>query len=126
MIRLFALLLFFSSAAFALNVDVPLADATQEARAKSLFHEIRCVVCQSEAIADSPAEVATDMRRSIREDIANGASNDDIKRDLVIRYGDGILMKPPLKSSTAFLWFGPWLILALGAIGITLFFRKKP
>lgn len=118
-------LLFISSSALALNVDIPLSDATQEARAVALFHEIRCVVCVSEAIADSPAEVAGDMRRDIRSKITDGASDEDIKNLLVSQYGDVILMKPPLNASTVFLWFGPWIIVVMGLFFVIYFFRKN-
>ena len=116
--------LLWASAATALTVDTPLPDAAQEGRAKALFHDIRCMVCQSEAIADSPSAVAADMRRVIREDIAAGQSEEDIKRNLAVRYGDAILMKPPLSQKTALLWFGPWLVLALGLGGVALYFRQ--
>lgn len=117
------LLLLLAAPAFALTVDAPLPDAAAEARAKALFHDIRCVVCQSEAIADSPAEIARDLRRAIRQDIADGASDDTIKASLAARYGDRILMRPPLKPATYLLWFGPWLLLALG--GFTLWRRSR-
>ena len=105
------LLILFSFPAFALAVDEPLADDALEARARLLFTEIRCVVCQSEAIADSPAEVARDMRREVRMQVADGRSDREIKEDLSTKYGDMVLMKPPLKKSTIFLWFAPWVIL---------------
>lgn len=107
-------LLVMSSAALALNLDTPLPDAAQEARAKALFHDIRCVVCAGEAIADSPAEVARDMRREVRARIKGGDSDAAIKAYLVSRYGDAVLMRPPFKPATLLLWFGPLLLLAGG------------
>src|SRR5690606_4394682 len=68
--------------------DRPLPDAAQEARAQALFDRIRCVVCQHEAIADSPAVIAADMRQLVREEIAAGRSDAEIRQDLVRRYGD--------------------------------------
>ncbi|MDE3015999.1 MAG: cytochrome c-type biogenesis protein CcmH [Pseudomonadota bacterium] len=100
--------------AFALVVETPLADGAQEARARALFHQIRCVVCEGQAIADSPADVASDMRRLIRDRIASGDSDAAIKAYLVSRYGDFILMQPPLKADTWILWFGPILVLLAG------------
>ncbi len=123
LVNLIILLLWFSPA-LALTVDVPLADAVAESRAKSLFNEIRCMVCQSETIADSHAEVASDMRRNVREQITSGASDEKIKSDLAGRYGDVILMNPPLKNNTALLWFGPWLVLFVGAISTYFYFRS--
>jgi cytochrome c-type biogenesis protein CcmH len=127
MLRLISFfILIFSASAFALSVDAPLSDSAQEARAKGLFYEIRCVVCQSEAIADSPAEVARDMRRVVRERISNGQSDEQIKADLAKEYGDVILMNPPLKQSTIVLWFAPWLALVFGGyLVFSLFKRTK-
>jgi len=124
LIRIFIFLLL-ASPAFALSVDAPLADKAQEAHAKALFHEIRCVVCVSEAIADSPAEVARDMRRTIRERIAAGEGGEQIKASLAAEYGDVILMKPPLKKSTIVLWFAPWVILLAAGFVVSLLFRKE-
>ena len=103
-----------SSPAFALSVDTPLADSAQEARAKALFTEIRCVVCQSEAIADSPAEVARDMRSLIRKEVASGKTEDEITASLVAAYGDRILMSPPVRNHLG-LWLAPLLLLLGGA-----------
>jgi len=97
--------------------DRPLADAGQEARAQALFEGIRCVVCQHEAIADSPAGVASDMRRLVREEIAAGRSDTQIRAGLVERYGDYVLFKPPVRIGTWLLWFGPFaLLLAAGSV----------
>ena len=97
--------------------DRPLPDAAQEARAQALFDDIRCVVCQHEAIADSPAGIAADMRGLVREQIAAGRSDAEIKQDLVRRYGDFVLFQPPVRAGTWLLWFGPFaLIAAVGAV----------
>ncbi len=99
------------------RADAPLADPSQEARAKALFGEIRCVVCQHESIIDSPASIAADMRWLVREQIASGASDDEIQQDLVRRYGDYVLFKPPFKGSTLILWLGPFaLVLGTGGL----------
>lgn len=110
--------------AWALGVESPLPDTAQEARAKALFHDIRCVVCQSESIADSPADIAAEIRRTVREQVAAGKDNDTIKATLVEHYGDFILMKPPLKGATALLWFGPLMVLAAAAWLAVRYFRK--
>ena len=102
--------------AFALGLEKTLPDPAQETRAQVLFHQIRCVVCQSEAIADSPADVAGDIRRLIRERISAGESDEQIKAYLVAQYGEFILMTPRLSQSTALLWFGPFLLLLAGAL----------
>lgn len=92
--------------------DRPLPDAAQEARAQALFDRIRCVVCQHEAIADSPAVIAADMRQLVREEIAAGRSDAEIREDLVRRYGDFVLFQPPVRFGTWLLWFGPATLLA--------------
>ena len=121
----------FAFPSFSLTVDKPLPDTALEARAITLFSEIRCMVCQSETIADSHAQVASDMRRNIRESLAKGFSDQQIKDVLAEKYGDVILMKPPLKYSTILLWFGPWLVLLFGIVSMYFYFRplqraKKP
>jgi len=113
MTRFFLLFLLFVTPAYALTVDTPLPDAAQEARAQALFHELRCVVCQSEAIADSPAEVARDMRRVVREEIAAGKTDEETKAMLVAQYGERVLMKPPVQNHRL-LWFAPLLLLLAG------------
>lgn len=103
--------------------DAPLPDAASEARAKALFADIRCVVCQHESIADSPAGVAADLRRLVREEIAAGRSDREIRDDLVRRYGDYVLFSPPFNAATWLLWLGP-AVLALLA-GLLLLFRAR-
>lgn len=97
--------------------DRPLADTAQEARAQALFKNVRCVVCQHEAIADSPAGVAGDMRRLIREEIASGATDQQVRDDLVRRFGDYVLFTPPMRAGTWLLWFGPFALVVL-AVGV--------
>lgn len=97
--------------------DRPLPDAAQEARARALFADVRCVVCQHESIADSPAGVAADMRRLIREEIAAGADDASVRADLVRRFGDYVLFRPPVRPGTWLLWFGPFaLVLLAGGV----------
>jgi len=103
--------------------DRPLTDPTQEARARALFGDIRCVVCQHESIADSPAGIAADLRGLVREQIAAGKTDDEIKADLLRRYGDYVLFQPPLRIGTWLLWFGPFA-LAAGA-GVVLVLRAR-
>ncbi|CAN5204598.1 cytochrome c-type biogenesis protein CcmH [soil metagenome] len=93
--------------------DEPLTSPTQEARAQALFQDVRCVVCQHESIADSPAGIAGDMRRLVRQEIARGDTDTAIRSDLVRRWGDYILFKPPLRIATLLLWFGPVLAVLL-------------
>ena len=106
--------------------DRPLPDAAQEARARALFDDIRCVVCQHEAISDSPAGIAGDMRGLVREQIAAGRTDAEIRDDLVRRYGDFVLFSPPLRSGTWLLWFGPLAALVAVAAGMLFAARRRP
>ncbi|MFA4892857.1 cytochrome c-type biogenesis protein CcmH [Brevundimonas sp.] len=105
--------------------DRPLPDAAQEARAKALFADIRCVVCQHEAIADSPAGIAADMRRLVREEIAAGRTDAQVREDLVRRYGDFVLFKPPVRAGTWLLWFGPLAALLAVAAALLAMARRR-
>ena len=107
--------------------DRPLPDARQEARARALFADIRCVVCHNESIADSPAGIAGDMRRLVREEIAEGRSDAAIREDLVRRYGDFVLFQPPLRPGTWLLWFGPLALGVLAGAGLIVSgHRRRP
>jgi cytochrome c-type biogenesis protein CcmH len=108
-------LIFVPSLAFAAMADNErLADPALEARAVALQKELRCLVCQGQSIDESNAPLAADLRRLIRSHIAAGESDDQVKDYLVARYGDFILMKPPLQRDTVALWFGPAALLLLG------------
>ena len=104
--------------------DRPLANVAQEARAQSLFEVLRCVVCQHESIADSPAGIAGDMRRAVREQIAAGATDDQVKADMVRRYGDFVLFEPPVRTGTWLLWFGPFALVAVGGLALLVMSRR--
>jgi cytochrome c-type biogenesis protein CcmH len=109
----------------ALAQEMQLADPKLEQRARDLSREIRCVVCQSQSVADSDADIAKEVRAIIREQIAAGKSDRDIRDYLVARYGDFVLFDPPFKGSTYVLWLGPFAILVLAAIGVAIFFRRR-
>ncbi len=118
-----ALLLLF--AAPALAQEQQLADPALEQRARALSHEIRCVVCQSQSIAESEADIARDMRMLIREQIAAGRTDQEIRDYLVARYGDFVLFEPPFKATTYVLWIGPFVVLVAAAIGVGFYFRRR-
>lgn len=90
-----------------------LPDAAAEARARALFKELRCVVCQSESLDDSEADLARDMRHLIRGQIAAGRTSAEVKSFLTSRYGEFVLLAPPARPSTWLLWFGPFALLAI-------------
>jgi len=105
--------------------EAQLADPKLELRARDLSREIRCVVCQSQSVADSDADIARELRVLIREQIAAGRSDQDIRDYLVARYGDFVLFDPPFKASTYVLWIGPFAVLVCAATGVAVFFRRR-
>ena len=102
-------------AALAVQPDEILADQALEERARDLSKELRCVVCQNEAIDTSNAGMARDMRVLLRERLVAGDSDDEVRDFFVARYGDYVLMNPPIKAPTYVLWFGPAVVLLLAA-----------
>ena len=96
-------------------------DRVQQKRAVELSENLRCLVCQNQTIADSNAELAQDLRRQVREQIAQGRSDTEIVAFMVQRYGDFVLYNPPVKATTLLLWFGPGLLLLAG---IALLYRN--
>jgi len=102
------------------QTDTPLEDPALEAKARTLMEEIRCVVCQNQSIVDSNAEIASDLRRIVRTRVQAGETPEAIKAFLVERYGDWVLLKPPLNTGTIILWASPFLfILVAGFILIS-------
>ena len=124
-VSFFLVTITFSGAAFAVAVDEkPLADPAQEAVARMLMKEIRCLVCQNQSIEDSNADLAKDLRRLVRERISVGDTPEEVRAFLVARYGDWVLLEPPFNQMTLFLWGSPFLILSLVLVGIVTA-RKK-
>ncbi len=103
-----------------------LADPALEARARALGKELRCLVCQNQSIDDSDAALARDLRRIVRERLLAGDSDAAIERYLVERYGDFVLLRPPVKPATWLLWVGPFLVLLAGAGLVFAFLRRRP
>ena len=111
--------------ALALQPNEVLKDPALEARARALSKDIRCLVCQNQSIDDSNADLARDLRVLVRERLQKGDRDPEILDFLVKRYGDFVLLKPPVKVSTYLLWYGPIGILILGVIGLIVFFRNR-
>jgi cytochrome c-type biogenesis protein CcmH len=104
----------------------PLLDPALEARIKHLEEELRCLVCQGQSIAESDSGFAQDIRREIESMMRAGKSDPEIIDFLVQRYGDFILFRPPVKSTTALLWAGPLVLLAIGgAFAVVLVMRQR-
>jgi len=99
-------------------------DEGKSAQYKVLIEELRCLVCQNQNLADSNAELARDLRQQVYEMINAGKSNEEIVTYMVNRYGDFVLYRPPLKSSTVLLWFGPFVIFLVGIIILIMFVRN--
>lgn len=123
MIRTFlSLLLLLMSPAYGEDVNTPV-DVAVEKRMLKLSEELRCLVCQNQSLADSESGLAGDLRREIRTMIVQGKNDKEIVDFLVQRYGDFVRYRPPVKSTTVLLWFGPFALLAVA--GTALYLRVK-
>jgi cytochrome c-type biogenesis protein CcmH len=123
---LFMVILLLLPSLAAAGEAAPLAENPQaEARLKALAVELRCLVCQNQTLADSNAPLAEDLRREVREMIAKNMSDKEIIDFLVTRYGDFVLYRPPLKTTTTLLWVGPFLLLIGGAIALVMALRRR-
>jgi cytochrome c-type biogenesis protein CcmH len=100
-------------------------DPVAQARAVNLEEQLRCLVCQNQTIAESNADLAVDLRRQVREQIAAGRTDAEIIDYMTARYGDFVLYRPPFKAVTVLLWAGPALLLALGAWMLTRIVRER-
>jgi cytochrome c-type biogenesis protein CcmH len=107
-----------TTSAFAVDPGEKLADPALEARARAIAAELRCLVCQNQSIDDSDAPLAKDLRLLLRERLREGASDEEAKAYIVARYGDFVLLRPPLKLETLLLWGAP--LIALGGGGFAL------
>ncbi|WP_297903488.1 cytochrome c-type biogenesis protein [Metallibacterium sp.] len=104
---------------------LPFKNTAQEVRFQNLTRQLRCLVCQNEDLADSNAKLAQDLRLVIFQQMQAGRSDAQIKQWLVDRYSDYVLYKPPLKPSNYALWFGPFVVLLLGALGVVIYLRRR-
>ncbi|MEL6364662.1 MAG: cytochrome c-type biogenesis protein [Pseudomonadota bacterium] len=104
--------------------DERLDDPALEARAEAITEGLRCLVCEGQGVNDSNAEFARDVRVFVRERIAAGDTDEEIREALRVRFGDVIFQRPPLRPDTALLWFGPLLAAAIAAVALAR--RKKP
>ena len=120
----FCFIQFFSSNCYSVEPDEILQNQKQELRARNISKNIRCMVCQNQSIDESNAPLAKDLRILIRNKIKDGKKDKEIYKFLTDRYGDFILLQPPLKLSTLALWFLPFIFLIIGII-IVLYHNKK-
>ena len=108
------LLLLTATASWAIDPMPPLEDPALQARYKGLVHELRCLKCQGETIADTPAMFASDLRRQVREALLAGQSDEQIRQYMVDRYGEIILLRPRWTARNAWLWLAPGIFLLGG------------
>ena len=101
------------------------ADPVLEARVLRVAAELRCLVCQNQTIADSTSGLADDLRREVREQLQRGASDEQVVQFMTDRYGDFVRYRPAFKASTALLWAGPALLLAIGLGALVLVLRRR-
>jgi cytochrome c-type biogenesis protein CcmH len=124
--RWWALLLCGFVALAAAKEAAPLAaDPVLEARMQRIAVELRCLVCQNQTIADSPAGLSDDLRREIREQLLRGASDEQVVQYMTDRYGDFIRYRPAMKASTMVLWLGPIVLLVGGVLVLVLVLRRR-
>ncbi len=125
--KLFSLLLglVLAASVFAKEAPTAAADPVLEKRTMALAEELRCLVCQNQTIADSHAELAVDLKNQIREKLKAGMSEEKIKEYMVARYGDFVLYRPPVKATTAPLWFGPFALLVAALAGLFYYLLRR-
>src|SRR5690349_22846989 len=113
------------SPCLAVQPDEILPDPALEARARALSHELRCMVCQNQSIDDSNAPLAHDLRVLVRERLTAGDSDEQVIAYLRRRYGDFVLLNPPVEPATYALWFGPPVLLVIGGVGLLVLHRRR-
>ena len=119
-----ALLLGISLPSVAFDIE-SMPTPEQQKRYDGMIHELRCMQCQNQSIADSPVGLAEDLRRDVREQIIAGKTDQEIRDSMVKRYGNVILFRPPFEASTAWVWLAPFLLLALGVFVAVRIVRKR-
>ena len=127
-VRLLALILISViglSSANAVEPNEILKDPVLEQRARALSQDLRCLVCQNQSIDDSNADLARDLRVVVRDRLTAGDTDKQVMAFVVARYGEFVLLKPPINARTSLLWSGPALVLLFGAIGLVLWFRRR-
>lgn len=127
MIRLVALLamLVFASPALAVDAGERLDDPVLEERARTLSQELRCLVCQNQSIDDSDAPLAKDLRVLVRDRLTAGDTDEEVMSYIVDRYGEFVLLRPPLRTGTVLLWVSPFLVLLIGLAAVIVYLRGR-
>jgi cytochrome c-type biogenesis protein CcmH len=126
MMRFLLALLLALAAGHSLAIEpLPYRDAAEEARFRALIAELRCVMCQSQSLADSNSMIAIDLRREVLDLMQQGKTDAEIKDFLVERYTDFVLYRPPMRPDTLLLWFGPGVVLLSGLIAVVVIVRRR-
>lgn len=120
-----ALALLLAAPLLAVQPDEMLADPALEARARAISEDLRCVVCQNQSIDDSDAPLAKDLRIVVREQLTMGKSDSDVMGYIVSRYGNFVLLKPPVEPATWLLWAGPFAVLIIGGAAMAVWSRQR-
>jgi cytochrome c-type biogenesis protein CcmH len=115
----------FTTSAPAVTPDEVLQDPKLEMRARAISQDLRCVVCQNQSIDDSNAPLAHDLRVLVRERLASGDTDEQALDFIVARYGNFVLLKPPMQLNTLALWVGPAFFLLMAAIGFGLYLHRR-
>lgn len=119
-------LLLLATHALAVEPGERLADPTLEARARSISATLRCLVCQNESIDESGADLAHDIRVLVRQRLVAGDTDTQVRQAIVDRYGQFVLLNPPVEPATYLLWFGPMAMLLVGFVGVVIWLRRRP
>ena len=117
--------IFLVTSALAVDPKEILKDPALETRARAISKSLRCVVCQNQSIDDSDATLARDLRILVRERLSAGDTNTQVLDYVVSRYGDFVLLNPPLKLGTLMLWLSPFIIISIGLTAGIIFFRRQ-
>lgn len=123
--HLFVLLWLIAGPALAVMPQERLADPALEARAREISLQLRCQVCQNQSIDDSNASLAQDLRKLVRERLVAGDSDAAVLAFMVQRYGDYVLLDPPVQRNTWVLWFGPLALIAAAGCGLIVYYRRR-
>ncbi len=119
-------LMLLATHALAVEPSERLADPALEARARAISATLRCLVCQNESIDDSNADLAHDIRVLVRQRLLAGDTDAQVRQAIVDRYGQFVLLNPPVRPATYLLWFGPMAMLLVGFIGVAIWLRRRP
>jgi cytochrome c-type biogenesis protein CcmH len=122
---LVAVLLLLATHALAVEPSERLADAALEGRARAISATLRCLMCQNESIDDSNADLAHDIRVLVRQRLLAGDTDAQVRQAIVDRYGQFVLLKPPVEPATYLLWFGPGAMLLAGFAGVAIWLRRR-